>query len=542
MSGNFKRENRESQSVSEPSDSERSANVSHGKADVHAGGQSDDGVLPAKSTNNGAAEASAESMEGRPSAERNTLQESLCGTPSPNQRSSDSDPLTEHRSRGLEGVREAARKDRTLKFTALLHHVTESLLIDSYFELKKTAAVGVDEVTWHEYGQDLEDNIQALHGRIHRGAYRAKPSLRIWIPKPDGRKRPLGIASLEDKIVQQAVLWVIQCIYEQDFLGFSYGFRPRRSGHNALDALSVALTTRKVNWILDADIEGFFDTIDHSWLIKFLEHRIGDRRILRLIRKWLRAGVSEDGEWSETKLGTPQGSVISPILANVFLHYVFDLWIDWWRRNRCRGDCVVVRYADDFVIGFQNEYEAMACLNALGARFAKFGLKLHEGKTRLIEFGRYAAERRKERGDGKPETFDFLGFTHVCAKTRAKGWFVVHRYSITKRLRAKIKEIKDKLRKRMHWPLGETARWLRSVVQGWLNYHAVPNNSQRIGWFVDEVTRLWFKSLRRRSQRGAARWTWKRVKQLALQHLPRPQILHPYPQDRFRARLKAGAV
>jgi group II intron reverse transcriptase/maturase len=388
----------------------------------------------------------------------------------------------------------------------------------------------------------LEARIADLHDRIHRGAYRAKPSRRVWIPKPDGRQRPLGIASLEDKIVQQAVLWVLQSIYEQDYLGFSYGFRPGRSQHDALDALSVAMTSKKVNWILDADIEGFFDNIDHEWLIKFLEHRVGDRRILRLVRKWLRAGVSEEGEWSQTTAGTPQGAVISPLLSNVFLHYVLDLWIEWWRNNRCRGDVVAVRYADDFVIGFQHRDEAEACLEELHARFAKFGLKLHAEKTRLIRFGRFAADQRAARGEGRPETFDFLGFTHKCAKTRKHGWFTIHRHSVAKRMRATLQAIKVKLKKRMHRPVGETGRWLRKVVQGWLNYHAVPGNSHRLARFVSEVTRYWLRTLRRRSQRGRSRWTWKRMGHLAAQHLPRPRILHPYPSTRFRARLAAGAV
>jgi len=334
----------------------------------------------------------------------------------------------------------------------------------------------------------------------------------------------------------------LQSIYEQDFLGFSYGFRPGRSQHDALDALSVAITSKRVNWIMDADIEGFFDTIDHEWLVKFLEHRIGDRRILRLIRKWLRAGVSEEGQWSKTTVGAPQGSVISPLLSNVYLHYVFDLWIEWWRKHRCRGSVVVVRYADDFVIGFENHSEATACLEELHTRFAKFGLKLHEGKTRLIEFGRYAIERRDRRGEGRPETFDFLGFTHKCSKTRKQGWFTIHRHSMGKRMRATLQAIKAALRKRMHRPLGETARWLRRVVRGWLNYHAVPSNTHRINRFVDEVTRLWLPVIRRRSQCGRSRWTWARMQRLARRHLPRPRIVHPYPNKRFHARLKAGAV
>jgi len=499
---------------------------------MNADRKSDEFVVPATSTNNDATEASAEPTEERSSAKRNDEQAGLSRTPSRNKR----------KSTGLLGVREAARKDSKLKFTALLHHVNEDCLNEAFFNLKKTAAVGVDGLTWHEYEQNLEANITDLHDRIHRGAYRATPSLRVRIPKPDGRERLLGIALLEDKIVQQAVLWVLQSIHEQDFLGFSYGFRPGRSQHNALDALSVAITSKRVNWILDADIEGFFDAIDHAWLVKFLEHRIGDRRILRLIRKWLRAGVSEDGEWSKTTVGVPQGAVISPLLSNVFLHYVFDLWIEWWRTNRCRGDVVVVRYADDFVIGFENYSEATACLEDLRTRFAKFGLKLHEGKTRLIEFGRYAMERRERRGESRPETFDFLGFTHMCAKTRKQGRFAIHRHSMAKRMRTKLREIKAELRKRRHRPVGETGRWLRSVVRGWLNYHAVPSNSDRLHRFVDEVTRHWLAMLRRRSQRGSRGWTWERMQRIARQYLPRPLIVHPYPDQRFRDRLAAGAV
>ncbi len=511
---------------------ERSENVTDGNAEMNANRKSDEFVVPATSANNDAAEVSAESIEERNSTKRNAAQAVLHRTPS----------RTKCKSRGLHGVREAAREDSTLKFTALLHHVNEDCLREAFFNLKKTAAVGVDGVTWQEYERNVEANIVDLHGRIHRGAYRAKPSRRSWIPKPDGRQRPLGIASLEDKIVQQAVLWVLQSIYEQDFLGISYGFRPGRSQHDALDALSVAITSKKVNWILDADIEGFFDAIDHEWLIKFLEHRIGDPRILRLIRKWLRAGVSEEGQWSKTTVGAPQGSVISPLLSNVYLHYVFDLWIEWWRNNRCRGDVVVVRYADDFVIGFENHSEATACLEELRTRFAKFGLKLHEGKTRLIEFGRFAIERRKRNGEGRPDTFDFLGFTHKCAKTRKHGRFTIHRHSMAKRMRTTLQAIRAKLRKRMHRPVGETARWLRRVVQGWLNYHAVPSNSNRIGRFVDEVTRHWLAVLRRRSQRGRRGWTWARMQRFARLHLPRPRIVHPYPSQRFRARLEVGAV
>jgi len=499
---------------------------------MNANRKSDESIVPASSMNKVAAEGTAESREGRDSAKRNADQAALHRTLGREKR----------KSRGLAGVREAARKDSTLKFTALLHHVNKGCLAQSFFNLKKTAAVGVDEVTWQEYERELEANLADLHDRIHRGAYRAKPSRRAWIPKADGRQRPVGIASLEDKIVQQAVLWILQSIYEEDFLGFSYGFRPGRSQHNALDALSVAMTSKRVNWILDADIEGFFDAIDHQWLVKFLEHRIADRRILRLVRKWLKAGIIEEGEWSETSVGSPQGSVIAPLLANVYLHDVFDLWIEWWRRSRCRGDVVVVRYADDMVMGFESDSEARACLEELRTRFNKFGLKLNEGKTRLIEFGRYAIERREGRGEGRPETFDFLGFTHKCGKTQEQGRFTIFRHSMAKRVRTTLQAIRAKLRKRRHRPIGETGRWLRRVVQGWLNYHAVPGNSHSIGRFVDEVIRLWLQVLQRRSQRSRRGWTWVRMQRLARRHLPRPRIVHPYPDQRFRVRLEARAV
>lgn len=497
---------------------------------MNADGKSDESIVPSTQANNADAESVAESVEERGSAKRNTDQHDLSRTPSRNKR----------RSLGLAGVRETARNNRELKFTALLHHINEDLLHAAFFDLKKNAAVGIDEVTWHDYELDLEDRITDLHGRIHRGAYRAKPSKRIYIPKPDGRQRPIGIASLEDKLVQKAVVWVLQCIYEQDFLGFSYGYRPGKSQHKALDALSVALTSKKVNWVLDADLEGFFDTIDHEWLIKFLEHRIGDKRILHLIRKWLRAGISDEGEWSASTVGTPQGAVISPLLANVFLHYVLDLWIQWWRSARGRGEIVVIRYADDFVIGFEHKYEAEACLDELRARLAKFGLKFNDKKTCLIEFGRFASERRRNRGESRPETFDFLGFTHRCGVTRRNGWFTIHRATIAKRMRATLTAIKQKLHRRRHWSIGSVGRWLARVMRGWLGYHAIPGNMVRLQQFRDELTKLWLRVLRRRSQRH--RWTWSRMHRLVRHSLPPLKILHPYPGDRFRARLEAGAV
>jgi len=469
----------------------------------------------------------AESAEGRGLTKESTEQSLLDRTQS---RETDGKPF-EARSRGLLGVREAAREDRRLKFTTLLHHITEELLRSSFFELKKQAAPGIDGERWREYAIDFERRIRDLHGRIHRGAYRAKPSKRSYIPKLDGGMRPLGITALEDKIVQQAARTVLECIYEQDFLGFSYGYRPRRSNHQALDALFVGITQCKVNWIIDADIRGFFDNISHEWLMKFMEHRIADRRILRLLKKWLRAGVAEDGEWSPTKVGTPQGAVISPLFANVFLHYVVDLWINDWRKRQAQGEVIIVRYADDLVIGFREESDARKCLAALGDRLAKFGLELHREKTRLIEFGRYAEERRAKRGDGPPETFDFLGFTHISGKTR-RGDFTIHRKTSRKKFQAKLAELKETLTRRRHDDLARVGEWLRSVYRGWCQYYAVPGNSTRLQQFRDAIQVMWLRTLRRRSQRGR-RLTWQKFSKLSRRWLATPKIIHPYPNVRF---------
>jgi group II intron reverse transcriptase/maturase len=431
----------------------------------------------------------------------------------------------------LLGVREAAQRDKKCRFNNLLHHITPELLRASFFELKKQAAPGVDGETWRDYAKDFERQIDDLHGRIHRGAYRAKPSKRTYIPKLDGKLRPLGIAALEDKIVQQAVRTVLECIYEQDFLGFSYGFRPGRSQHRALDALYVGIMKRKVNWIIDADIRGFFDNISHEWLMKLLEHRIADRRMLRLLKKWLRAGVSEDGEWSPTKVGTPQGAVISPLYANVFLHYVLDLWIDDWRKRHAQGEVIIVRYADDFVIGFREESDARRCLAELRERFAKFSLELHPEKTRLIQFGRYAEERRAKRGEGKPETFDFLGFTHICGKTR-RGEFTIHRKTSRKKFQAKLKALKQELSRKIHADLSWVGALLQSVLRGWCQYYAVPGNYERLRQFRDAIRVMWLRALRRRSQRGR-RLTWAKFAKLTHRWLPTPKILHPYPSVRF---------
>ena len=413
-----------------------------------------------------------------------------------------------------------------------MHHITGDLLRTAYITLNRSAAAGVDDVTWREYGKKLKDHLPALHERVQSGRYRAMPSKRIWIPKPDGRKRPIGIAVLEDKIVQQAVAMVLNQIFEVDFLGFSYGFRPKRNPHNALDAVWVGIEKRKVNWVLDADIKGFFDAISHEWLLKFLEHRIADQRLLRLCRKWLRAGVSEAGQWSKTDVGTPQGAVISPVLANLYLHHVLDLWTDAWRKT-ARGDVIIVRYADDFVMGFQYRNEADLFLQQLQERMAKFGLELHQEKTRLIEFGRFAAANRSKRGEGKPETFDFLGFTHICAKTKRGNRFTIRRKTIAKRLRAKVKKMKGGIRLRMHDPIPEQGQWLRAVVLGHLNYYAVPGNKQSTDAFRTAAMREWLHALRRRSQKARS-LTWKRFQRLVRTWLPTSKVRHPYPTQRLR--------
>jgi len=414
-----------------------------------------------------------------------------------------------------------------------MHHVTVERLREAYWSLNRKAATGVDGVTWGQYGQDLERNLEDLHDRLQTGKYRARPSRRAYIPKADGRQRPLGIATLEDKIAQGAVVAVLNAIYEVDFLGFSYGFRPGRNQHQALDALTVGIVRKKVNWVLDADIRGYFDAIDHEWLVKFLEHRIADRRILRLIRKWLAAGVLEDGKMTKSEVGSPQGASVSPLLANIYLHYVFDLWVHDWRKRYAQGDMIVVRYADDTVVGFQQRPDAERFLAELRERMRKFVLELHPEKTRLIEFGRYAAERRKRRGLGKPETFTFLGFTHICGKTE-KGSFLVLRHTIGKRMRAKLQEVKTELGRRMHEATPKQGAWLRSVVRGYFAYHAVPTNVRALGAFRTQVTRHWRHALNRRSQKGMV--TWERMTRIADRWLPKARILHPWPEQRFDAR------
>jgi RNA-directed DNA polymerase len=432
----------------------------------------------------------------------------------------------------LSRIRQAAMKDKRERFTSLMHHIYDlSTLREAYYGLKRDAAPGVDGETWREYGEELESNLEELSGRLRRGAYRARPVRRVYIPKADGRQRPLGVTALEDKIVQRATVEVMNAIYETDFLGFSYGYRPGKNPHNALDALYVGLLTKKVNWVLDGDISSFFDGIDHEWLVKFIEHRIADQRVVRLIRKWLNAGVLEEGRWKSSEEGTPQGGSASPLMANIFLHYVFDLWVHHWRKTKAKGDVIVVRWADDFVVGFQHRSEAEQFHQELAERFAEFKLKLHPEKTRLIEFGRYAANSRKQRGKGKPETFNFLGFTHICGKKRSDGMFTVIRQTISKRKRTKLGEIRKELRRRMHQPVPEVGKWLRSVVEGHNRYYGVPMNLQSLKSFRFQVARDWYRALRRRSQK--TRLTWERMYRLIDRWLPPARNHHPYPLRRF---------
>jgi group II intron reverse transcriptase/maturase len=485
--------------------------------------KSDGLIVPTKSPNE-AGNAAEEGMEERSPAKGNTGGQNV--------------PRTQRRtstSSALDRVREAARKDKKQRFTALLHHVTIDRLRNAYLALARKAAAGVDGVTWIEYGQNVEARLADLHARVQRGAYRAKPSRRVYIPKPDGRQRPLGIASVEDKILQRAVVEVLNAIYEHDFLGFSYGFRPGRSQHQALDALATAIQRKKVNWVLDADIRGFFDAIDHGWLVKFIEHRIADKRIVRLIQKWLAAGILEDGEWSSTEEGTPQGATISPLLANVYLHYVLDLWVQQWRRRVAHGEVFVVRYADDFVLGFQHEGDAARFLVDLRERLERFGLEVHPDKTRLLRFGKLAAASRRARGEGKPETFDFLGFTHICGKSRA-GKFLLLRHTSNKRMRTKLKALRQELLRRRHRPVPEQGQWIESVVRGYFAYHAVPTNIEQMVSFRTQVVRHWLRALRRRSQRH--RLDWVRMNRLATRWIPPARVRHPYPWDRFDDRTR----
>jgi RNA-directed DNA polymerase len=470
---------------------------------------------------NKAGQPAAEGMEGKGLAEGSLRQQNAPRTPS-----------REGAHSALERVRQAARRDRKMRFTALLHHIYSlETLRAAYFSLKREAAPGVDGQTWRHYGEGLEENLQDLSSRLKRGAYRAKPVRRVYIPKADGRQRPLGVTALEDKIVQRAAVEVLNAIYEIDFLGFSYGFRPERNQHNALDALYVGLLTRKVNWVLDIDVRGFFDAIDHGWMVRFVEHRVVDRRVVRLIQKWLNAGVLEDGKRMRVEEGTPQGGSASPLMANIYLHYAFDLWVQAWRRKRASGDVIVVRFADDIVVGFQSKSDAERFWAELIERLRKFRLELHSEKTRLLEFGPFAAENREKRGQGRPETFNFLGFTHICGKKRSNGRFTVVRQTIRKRLQAKLNEVKTELKRRMHQPIPEVGKWLRSVVGGHNRYYGVPMNGPALQTFRFQVGGLWHRALSRRSQKGRIRWD--RMRRLIARYLPPANTCHPYPLRRF---------
>ena len=482
--------------------------------------KSDNNIVPEKPANK-KVKTFAEQVEGRALTEGNTISTAAVRTQG-----------RVAASTGLDGVRRRAQQDKDARFNNLFHHITAELLTNSFYGLKKKAAAGVDEMTWHKYKEGLAERIAGLHERVHAGSYKAQPVRRKYIDKPDGRKRPLGVTALEDKIVQQAAATVLNQIYETDFMGFSYGFREKRSQHNALDALYIGMSRCKINYILDADISGFFDKINHEWLLKFIEHRVADRRMLRLIRKWLKVGVVEDGKRSAQEIGTPQGAVISPVLANIYLHYAQDLWAQQWRKRHASGDVIIVRYADDSVVGFQYKNDAQRFWKALIERMGKFGLELHPDKTRLIEFGRFAEVNRRKRGEGKPETFDFLGFTHSCSKTRS-GRFFIRRKTIKKRFVQKCKEVKQELKERMHDNVKETGKWLNSVIRGFQNYYAVPGNLDLVKSFYDQTTRAWLQILRRRSHKGQ-NFTWKRFEKLIRWLIPRVRIVHPFPDQRFQ--------
>ena len=482
-------------------------------------GKSDNLVVPGKHSNK-TPDREAEGVEGRGLAKGNLREEGEFRTQSRGDAKS-----------SLERVREAAERDRRQKFTALLHHVYDVEQLRAAYEgLNPKAAAGVDGETWKHYGEELEGNLLDLSERLRRGAYRASPVKRVFIPKGDGGRRPIGVLILEDKIAQRAPAAVLNAIYEPEFAGFSYGFRTGRGAHDALDALATGILTRKVNWVLDADIRSFFDRLDRGWMVKFLEHHVGDRRVIRLVKKWLAAGVLEGDEWKAMEAGTVQGGSISPLLANIYLHYVFDTWVKRWRKTRAKGDVIVVRFADDFVVGFEHQAEAEQFWIELKERFQKFGLELHSEKTRLIEFGRFAAERRGKRGEGKPETFAFLGFTHICGKTRG-GRFTVKRKTMRKRLEAKLKAVGVELKRRINDGIPAMGAYLRAVMLGHMRYYAVPFNFDAIDRFRNRLVLLWRQVLSRRSQ--TARVTWVRMKELIERWIPPARICHPYPDQRL---------
>ena len=485
---------------------------------MYGRGKSDSAIVAAKLVNK-AGRLAAESVERRAGAKGKAAQRST-------RRAQDRESV----SQALDRIRKIAKERKKEKFTALFHHLSVDLLERAFFELKDNAAPGVDGLTWTDYEADLERNLEDLYSRLHRGAYRAMPSRRVYIPKPDGRQRPLAVTALEDKVVQRATAAILNAIYEEDFLGFSYGFRPGRGAHDALDALCVGITSRKVNFILDADIQSFFDTVSQEWLIRFVEHRIGDKRITRQVQKWLKVGVLEDGIVMGSDRGTGQGAVISPLLANIYLHYALDLWAERWRRREATGDMIIVRYADDFIVGCQHESDARRFLDAMRERLWGFALSLHPEKTRLIEFGRFATKQRARRQLGRPETFQFLGFTFICGQSR-RGRFLLKRKSRGDRMRAKLMEVREEMRWRRHQPVREQGKWLGQVVRGFFAYHAVPTNTRALNAFRHRVMDLWRRSLKRRSQRD--RTTGERIAKLAGDFLPKPRILHPWPHVRF---------
>ena len=494
---------------------------------MHGMEKSDSVIVAEKSANKGTP-VPAESMEPRAEPKGNPEGQST-------RRAQDRGSV----SQAADRIRQFVQREPRERLTALLHHVTVDALRWAFFELKKDAAAGADGMTWRMYEEGLEGRLADLHDRVHSGAYRATPSRRVNIPKPDGGTRPVGVAAIEDKTVQKAVTEIILTpIYEAEFLGFSYGFRPGRGAHNALDALAVGLTRRKINWVVDCDIRAFFDNVSRDWLIRFLEQCIADKRVIRLIIKWLNAGVMEAGEWRDDLRGTPQGSVISPILANIYLHYVLDLWFQKkWRSREAEGDAIIVRYADDFVVGFQHKRDAERCLNAVKERFGSFELELHPDKTRLIEFGRFAMKDRRKRGFGRPETFDFLGFTHYCNKT-TEGYFQMGRKPVAKRMTRTLKRIKEELRWRMHHDVVATAKWLGRVVNGWLNYYAVPTSFRYLRCFCHRLERLWLRKLRRRSQKD--RYKWDDLVRLRDKYWPKLEIRHPWPNQRLAVTATQG--
>ena len=488
---------------------------------MYEAGKSDSRVVPRKVPNN-ARRGAAEGLEGRRLAKRNSPQATTL--------------RTQGRARVLEAlgrVRQAAERQRGVRLTALLHHIYAiDTLRAAFYELERDAAPGVDGQTWEHYGEALEANLAELSKRVRRGAYRPQPVRRVYIPKRGdaAQQRPIGVPVVEDKIVQRATVAVLSAVYESMFAGFSYGARPGRSAHQALAALDRGLMTKPVEWVLDADVRDFFGSLNQEELVRLVEKRIGDQRVVRLIRRWLAAGVLEDGAWTRSETGTPQGGSISPLLANVYLHYVFDEWVQGWRRSVVHGEVIVVRYLDDFVVGFQSQMAAEAFLAALRVRLEQYGLQLHAQKTRLLEFGRSAAQNRRRRGQGKPETFQFLGFVHSCGRTRA-GRYTVRRHTVGERWRAKLKEVKAELRQRWHAPLPEVGRWLGAVVRGHYQYYGIAGNVRAIRRFRDEVGRAWRRALGRRSQKANVKWA--RMGRLLEQYLPRTHIVHPWPSVTF---------